>query len=66
MINSEDMGKGGFIVGYTNRLGLKPQANSQTPLKRTQIFSFFSRLETTFVISLALKCKAGKLAITML
>ena len=56
MINSEDMGKGGFIVGYTNRLGLKPQANSQTPLKRTQIFSFFSRLETTFIISLALQC----------
>jgi hypothetical protein len=56
MINCEDMGKGGFVVGYTNRLGLKPQANSESPLKRTQIFSFFSRLETTFVISLALQC----------
>ena len=56
MINREDMGKGGVVDGYTHRLGLKPQANSQTPLKRTQIFSFFSRLETTFVISLALQC----------
>jgi len=44
MINREDMGKGGFVVGYTNRLGLKPQANSQSPLKRTEIFALFSRL----------------------
>lgn len=52
MINCEDMGKGGFVVRYTNRLGLKPQANSESPLKRTQIFSFSVVLRRLLLLAL--------------